>query len=187
MTKRIFKDRATWRAWLAANHAVNNELWLIFYKKASRKKIITYEEALEEALCYGWIDSFMRKIDDERRVIRFSPRKEKSFWSARNKAIVDRLIASGQMTEFGLAKIEAAKRNGSWTKLDAIDIRLEIPKDLLDALAAKKGLMEKFEGLSRTRKKQYSFYVGDAKRPETRAKRIAEAIQRISEDRHFEI
>lgn len=187
MTKRAFKDRAEWRAWLSSNHGKKNEFWLVFYKKASRKKGISYEEALEEALCYGWIDSLMRKLDEERRVIRFSPRKEKSFWSARNKATVDRLIAARQMTEFGLRKIEAAKRNGSWTKLDAIDIRLEVPQDLLDALAAKKGLREKFDALSRTRKKQYSFWVGDAKRPETRAKRIAEAVQRIVEDRHFEM
>jgi uncharacterized protein YdeI (YjbR/CyaY-like superfamily) len=187
MTKRAFKDREAWRAWLSANHAVKKELWLVFYKKAARRKGISYQEALEEALCYGWIDSFMRKLDDERRVIRFSPRKVKSLWSARNKATADRLIAAGRMTEFGLAKIEAAKQNGSWTKLDAIDVRLEVPQDLLDALGAKKGLREKFEALSRTRKKQYSFWVGDAKRPETRAKRIAEAVQRIAEDRHFVI
>ena len=187
MTKRAFENRAAWRAWLSANHAVKKELWLVFYKKAARRKGISYQEALEEALCYGWIDSFMHKLDDERRVIRFSPRKEKSLWSARNKATAYRLIAAGRMTEFGLAKIEAAKRNGSWTKLDAIDVRLEVPQDLLDALAAKKGLREKFEALSRTRKKQYSFWVEDAKRPETRAKRIAEAVQRIAEDRHFEI
>jgi uncharacterized protein YdeI (YjbR/CyaY-like superfamily) len=94
---------------------------------------------------------------------------------------------NGRMTEFGLRKIEEAKRNGSWTTLDAIDIRLEVPNDLLEALAAESGLREKFESLSRTRKKQYSFYVGSAKRPETRTKRIAEAVARIKEGRHFEM
>lgn len=187
MIKKAFKNREAWRAWLGAHHDKKPELWLVFFRKASRKKGISYEEALEEALCFGWIDSFMRKLDDEQRVIRFSPRKDRSLWSARNKAHVKRLIAEGRMTEFGLRKIDAAKRNGSWTTLDKIDIRLEAPQELLDALAAKKGLREKFEALSRTRKKQYSFYVDSAKRPETRTKRIAEAISRIAEDRHFVI
>jgi len=185
--QKLFKTRAAWRAWLAANHDRKSEIWLIFFKKASGKKGIAYEEALEEALCYGWIDSLLRKIDDERREIRFSPRKEKSIWSARNKATVERLTAEGRMTEFGLAKVEAAKRNGSWTSLDSIDIRLEVPLDLLDALGCKPGLREKFEALSKTRKKQYSFWVGSAKRPETRTKRVEEAVRRIEEERHFEM
>jgi len=185
--QKLFKTRASWRAWLAANHNKKNEIWLIFFKKASGKKGVPYEEALEEALCYGWIDSLLRKIDDERRVIRFSPRKEKSIWSARNKATVARLTAEGRMAEFGLAKVEAAKRNGSWTSLDSIDIRLEVPPDLLDALGGKPGLREKFEALSKTRKKQYSFWVGSAKRPETRTKRVEEAVRRIEEERHFEM
>ena len=185
--QKLFKTRAAWRAWLAANHDRKNEIWLIFFRKATGKKGIAYEEALKEALCYGWIDSILRKIDDERREIRFSPRKEKSIWSARNKATVERLTAEGRMTEFGSAKVEAAKRNGSWTSLDSIDIRLEVPPDLLDALDNKAGLREKFEALSKTRKKQYSFWVGSAKRPETRKKRVEEALRRIEEDRHFEM
>lgn len=185
--QKLFKSRDAWRAWLAANHDRKNEICLIFFRKASGKKGIPYEEALEEALCYGWIDSILHKIDDERRVIRFSPRKEKSIWSARNKATVERLTAEGRMTEFGLAKVETAKRNGSWTSLDSIDIRLEVPRDLLDALDNKAGLREKFEALSKTRKKQYSFWVGSAKRSETRNKRIEEALRRIEEGRHFEM
>jgi len=187
MIKKAFKNREAWREWLAAHHDKKKELWLVFFRKASKIKGITYDEALDEALCFGWIDSFMRKIDEERRVIRFSPRKEKSFWSARNKANAERLIAAGRMTEFGQAKIDAAKRSGSWTALDKIDVRLEVPAGLLEALDAVKGLREKFESLSRTRKKQYAYYIDSAKRPETRKKRIADAVSRIKEDRHFVI
>jgi uncharacterized protein YdeI (YjbR/CyaY-like superfamily) len=187
MFQKIFKNRAAWRAWLAANRDKKTEIGVIFFNKASGVKGLLYEEALEEALCYGWIDSILRKLDDKRRVIRFSPRKEKSLWSGRNKAKVERLTAEGRMTASGLAKVEAAKRNGSWTTLDSIDIRLEVPADLLAALDKKPGLRGKFEALSRTRKKQYSFFIGGAKRPETRTRRIAEALERIAAGRHFEM
>ncbi|MDD8016481.1 MAG: YdeI/OmpD-associated family protein, partial [Acidobacteriota bacterium] len=184
---REFKNAAQWRAWLAKNHGKEKELWLIFYNKASGKSAMPYEEALEEALCFGWIDSFLRKIDSGRRAIRFSPRKDKSTWSARNKRLAEELIAGGRMTAAGLAKIMTAKRNGSWSALDKIDIRLEMPADLLRALSAEDGLLEIFNILSRTRRKQYMFFVESAKREETRKKRIAEAVSRIREGRHFAI
>jgi len=184
---RAFKNAAQWRAWLAKNHGKEKELWLIFYNKASGKSAMPYEEALEEALCFGWIDSFLRKIDSGRRAIRFSPRKDKSTWSARNKRLAEELIAGGRMTAAGLAKIMTAKRNGSWSALDKIDIRLEMPADLLRALSAEDGLLEIFNILSRTRRKQYMFFVESAKREETRKKRIAEAVSRIRKGRHFAI
>jgi uncharacterized protein YdeI (YjbR/CyaY-like superfamily) len=105
-----------WRAWLEANHSVEKEVWLMFYKKHAATPCVTYEEATEEALCFGWIDSLMKRIDDEKRALRYTPRRKGSLWSERNKRLVARLIEQGRMTEAGLAKIEEAKQNGGWDK-----------------------------------------------------------------------
>jgi uncharacterized protein YdeI (YjbR/CyaY-like superfamily) len=105
-----------WRAWLQANHAVEKEVWLTFYKKHTGIPSLTFEEAAEEALCFGWIDSVMKRIDDEKYVLRHTPRKKGSNWSEVNKRRVAKLIEQGRMTEAGLAKIDEAKRNGEWDK-----------------------------------------------------------------------
>jgi uncharacterized protein YdeI (YjbR/CyaY-like superfamily) len=105
-----------WRAWLESNHAVEKEVWLTIYKKHTAKPSITIEEATEEALCFGWIDSMMKRIDDEKYVQRYTPRKKGSIWSEKNKKWVAELIEQGRMTEAGLAKIEEAKQNGEWHK-----------------------------------------------------------------------
>jgi len=101
--QRMFKDRAAWRAWLDRNHAAAAEIWLVYYKKVSGKKSVTYEEALQEALCFGWIDSTVNAIDAERYRQRYTPRKPKSVWSASNKARVARLVREGRMAKPGLA------------------------------------------------------------------------------------
>lgn len=141
MTKRLFKTAAAWRAWLKRNHAREKEIWLVYYKKGSGKTSVTYEEALQEALCYGWIDSIVSRLDDERYMQKYTPRNVDSIWSAGNKERVRKLIAQGRMAAPGMAKIDAAKRNGSWDKLSDID-RIgrtnEIPEDLRWALAGKK-------------------------------------------------
>jgi uncharacterized protein YdeI (YjbR/CyaY-like superfamily) len=105
-----------WRAWLQANHGVEKEVWLTMYKKHIATPCVTFEEATEEALCFGWIDSTMKRIDDEKRALRYTPRRKGSSWSERNKKLVTKLIEQGRMTEAGLAKIEEAKQNGEWDK-----------------------------------------------------------------------
>jgi uncharacterized protein YdeI (YjbR/CyaY-like superfamily) len=180
---RMFKTRAAWRAWLEKNHGTSRGLRLAYYKKGSGKKSVGYEEALEEALCFGWIDSTVNRLDEERYMQKWTPRNEKSVWSAANKARVEKLIAEGRMAPPGLAKIAAAKRNGSWTKLDRIDLRAEVPKDLLDALAHHPDIEAKFNRLAPSQRKLYSWWVESAKRPETRTRRVSETLKRIEAGR----
>jgi uncharacterized protein YdeI (YjbR/CyaY-like superfamily) len=143
---------------------------------------VTYEEALQEALCYGWIDSTVGRIDVERYKQKYTPRNARSIWSASNKARVEKLASVGLMAAPGLAKVEAAKRNGSWDSLNDID-RIgrgaEIPADLLKALAAEPRAREIFESRPPSEKKMWAYWVLSAKRPETRARRIAETVKRV--------
>lgn len=186
MTKRLFKNAAAWRAWLERNHAREKEIWLVYYKKGSGKTSVTYEEALEEALCYGWIDSTVNRFDDERYMQKWTPRNVDSVWSAANKERVRKLIAAGRMAAPGMAKIDAAKRNGSWDKLSDID-RIgrtnEIPEDLRRALARNPVANEKFERLAPSQKKLWAWWILSAKRPETRSRRIAETLKGIAAGR----
>jgi len=177
MKPKLFKDRASWRAWLEKNHDKKKESWLAYYKKGSGKTSVIYEEALQEALCYGWIDSTVNKLDADRYVQRWTPRKPQSIWSASNKACIRRLIAEGRMAAPGLAKIKLARKNGAWNKLNDIERigrRGGPPPDVLAAIAAHSGLKEKFATPSASRRKMLSYWVASAKRPETRARRIGQ-------------
>jgi uncharacterized protein YdeI (YjbR/CyaY-like superfamily) len=107
---------AAWRAWLKANHAVAKEVWLVLHKKHVTKPCVSLEEATQEAMCFGWVDSLQRRIDDEKHALRFTPRSKRSVWSESNKQRVAALIAQGRMTPAGLAAVEEAKRNGEWDK-----------------------------------------------------------------------
>jgi len=180
---KLFKDRSAWRHWLEANHDRAKEIRLVYCKKNSGKKSVRYEDALEEALCFGWIDSVVNRVDDERYMQKYTPRKDASIWSAANKARVRKLIAEGRMTEAGLAKIRAAKRLGTWTKLGRIEIKVEIPRELLQALAARPAVKALFDRLPPSQKKLWSWWVESAKRSETRARRIAETVRRIEAGR----
>jgi uncharacterized protein YdeI (YjbR/CyaY-like superfamily) len=173
--------RAEWRAWLAANHAVMSGVWLISYKKASGKPAMSYEESVEEALCFGWVDSKGGKIDDERTMLYFAPRKKGSGWSRPNKERVERLIAAGLMQPAGLEKIEAAKADGSWTLLDAVEA-LEIPPDLQAALDAHPPAGENFAAFPRSVKRGILEWIVQAKRPETRAQRVEETARLAAEN-----
>jgi len=183
MLKELFKDRKEWRAWLESNHAKEKEIWLIFYKVKTKKESIKYDEAVEEALCFGWIDSTVRRIDDEKHMQKYTPRRVNSNWSATNKARVENLIKEGVMTEFGLAAIKTAKQNGSWNRLDSVDVRLEVPKALKDALEKNDRARKKYEDLAPSRKKQYLWWIESAKRYETKAKRIKETIRLLIENK----
>ena len=168
-------DRAQWRAWLEKNHARSSGIALVFYKKASGKPCVTYDEAVEEALCLGWIDSRKNSLDAERYTFMFSPRKAGSAWSKSNKARVEKLIASGRMTEIGLAKIEAAKRDGSWTGLDAIE-NLTAPPALGLALSRNKKARKHFDALSAAVRKLLIRWIASAKRAETQEQRIKATV-----------
>ena len=165
--------RAAWRAWLKKHHPRGEGVWFISYKKAAGKPIVSYDEAVEEALCFGWVDSKGRKLDDERSMLWFAPRKAGSGWSAPNKARVAKMIEAGLMMPAGLAKIEAAKADGSWAALDAVEA-LQIPPDLARTLKALPPAAHNFEAFPRSAKRGILEWIGNAKRPETRAARIAE-------------
>lgn len=167
------ETRAAWRAWLEVNHTQTEGVWLVTYKKATGKPYLSYDEMVSEALAFGWIDSVPRKLDDARTMLYFAPRKVGSGWSKPNKERVERLIASGQMTAAGLAKVEAAKRDGSWAALDGVE-RLELPGDLIAALRQNTDAEANFGAFPRSVKRGILEWILNAKRPETRAKRILE-------------
>jgi uncharacterized protein YdeI (YjbR/CyaY-like superfamily) len=175
-------DRAAWRRWLAANHASSPGIWLVFDKKSSRPDRLAYVDAVEEALCYGWIDSTARTLDDTRYVQLMAPRKPKSTWARTNKARVERLIAHGLMAEAGLAAIERAKANGSWESLDAVEAMV-MPEDLLAALAAIPGAAERFAAFAPSARKGYLPWIHGAVRPETRAHRVSEVARHAAANR----
>ncbi len=170
------KTRAAWRDWLKSHHTQTNGVWLISYKKVTGKARFDYDEAVEEALCFGWVDSKPRKLDDERSMLYFAPRKSGTGWSKPNKIRVEKLIAAGQMSPAGLAKIEAAKKDGSWSALDAVEA-LEVPPDLAQVLAAHEYAQMHWEAFPRSVKRGILEWIVQAKRDETRAKRIAETAR----------
>jgi uncharacterized protein YdeI (YjbR/CyaY-like superfamily) len=170
------QNRAEWRAWLAEHHTTSTGVWVIYYKKESGKPRVEYADAVEEALCFGWIDSVPNAIDDLSYKQLFSPRNPKSPWSKLNKERVEALIAQGLMTPAGLAKIELAKQNGTWTSYDAIET-LSVPPDLQAALAQNPTAQTNFEAFNPSSKKNILWWIESAKRPETRAKRIEETVR----------
>lgn len=176
-------NRAEWRAWLADNHETAPGVWLVTYKKASGKPHLPYEEVVEEALCFGWIDSKGNKVDAERTKLLMTPRKRGSGWSRPNKARIERLLANGLMTPAGLAKIEAAKADGSWTALDDIEAMV-VPPDLDAALRSDAEAIAGWDQFAPSVKKPLLLWVASAKRPETRAKRIAETVAGAKEGRN---
>src|SRR5437016_2817966 len=165
------KDRKAWRKWLEKNHATSDGVWLIYDKKASGKKRLEYSDAVEEALCFGWIDSTLRPLDDERYMQRFTPRKPNSGWSALNKQRIEKMIDQDLMAKAGLEKIEEAKRNGAWEKLDHIEA-LKLPEDFEKALSKNKKAKTNFENFPQFTKKQFLYRINSARRPETRKERI---------------
>ena len=173
------KNRAAWRRWLTTHHARSPGIWLVFDRKTSRADRLAYADAVEEALCYGWIDSIVRAVDETRYQQLFTPRKPKSTWSRVNKERIDRLVTLELMAEAGLAAIERAKANGSWSSLDAVEAMV-MPDDLAAALARKPKAAENFASFSPSARKAYLHWVSQAVRAETRAARIAEVVRRAT-------
>jgi uncharacterized protein YdeI (YjbR/CyaY-like superfamily) len=166
---------AEWRTWLERHHTQPNGVWLISYKQATGKPHVTYAEAVEEALCFGWIDSKPNKLDDERTMLWFAPRKAGTGWSKPNKERVEKLIEAGRMAPAGLTKLAAAKQDGSWNALDAVEA-LEVPPDLAQAFATNSTAQHYWDAFPRSAKRGILEWISNAKKPETRSKRIAETV-----------
>jgi len=166
-------DRATWRAWLEANHATATGVWLVMDRQEARRTL--YEITVEEALCFGWIDSTAGRVDETRGKLYFAPRKATSGWAATNKARLERLIAEGRMAPAGLAAIERAKANGTWEILDSVE-RGESPTDLTTSLAARPPAAANWAAWPASVRKQALTAIAYARRPETRAQRIEKIV-----------
>lgn len=170
-------DRKAWRGWLSENHDKRSEIWLVYFKKGSGMPSLKYEETVEEALCFGWVDSLIKTMDDQRYTRKFTPRKTDSQWSVSNKRRVRRMVKAGLMTEHGLRLVEAAKRSGRW------DEPVEPPQPGFDlhpefelALRNNSAAMQTFKDLAPSYQNRYTAWINHAKRPETRRKRIREAV-----------
>jgi uncharacterized protein YdeI (YjbR/CyaY-like superfamily) len=173
------QDRAAWRTWLAARHRTEPRVWLLLHKKGVQEPSVRYDEAVEEALCWGWIDGLTNAWDERSYVVRFTPRRPGSVWSESNVARVQRMIAEGRMTPAGLALVEEAKRRGTWEQATAA--RLDVlPPDLEAALAGVPAASDRWEQWPASPRRQYVSWVLDAKRPETRARRIADVVRRTA-------
>jgi uncharacterized protein YdeI (YjbR/CyaY-like superfamily) len=172
-------DQSDWRKWLELNHKQQDAVWLILYKKKSSNYNLSWSEAVDEALCFGWIDSTKRTIDSDSYKQYFTKRKAKSNWSKVNKDKVKTLIDQGLMQEEGYKSITIAKDNGSWTILDKVE-ELLIPDDLKEELTRHKDSMAYFNSLSKSVKKGLLYWVVSAKRTETRQKRILDIAENAS-------
>ncbi len=176
-----FKNAEEWRAWLHENHESDTGVDLVFYKVTSKQPSMRWEEAVQVAICYGWIDSTVRKIDEDRRKQYFCKRNAKSVWSAVNKAYIEQLVQDGLMHKSGHKSIEIAKENGSWTALDDVENGI-IPDDLQAAFKNNPKAFENYENFARGYRKSYLYWLNQAKREATRQKRIEQIISLCEEN-----
>lgn len=171
-----FKNRKEWRNWLKKNHCKSNGVWLVSFKKHTGKISLEYDEMVEEALCFGWIDSIIKKIDEEKYVRKLTPRKPDSKWSELNKNRVKKLQKQGLMTKAGTVRVNEARKSGVWAKSDGQQTSHAIPPELKTALEKNKKALKYFDTLAPTYRKQFIGWVAFAKRPETRDRRVKESI-----------
>jgi uncharacterized protein YdeI (YjbR/CyaY-like superfamily) len=167
------RDRAAWRRWLASHHGRATGIWLVYDKGPDRR--LSYDDIVEEALCFGWVDSRPKSIDERTASLWLAPRKPTSNWSAKNKQRVERLTAEDLMAPAGLAAVELAKTNGRWNALDDVEAGME-PADLVTALAADPQARTNWDAFPRSTRRAILEWIGSAKRPETRAKRIDQTV-----------
>jgi len=171
--------RAQWRDWLSASHRQTDSVWIVTFKKGASQPRVSYGDLVEEALAFGWVDSLPRKLDAERTMLLMSPRKPGSNWSSVNKARIEKMTAAGLMHPAGLARIEQARADGSWSALDAVD-RLEVPEDLAAAFAERPGSAGAFAAFPPSTRRGILEWIGNARRPQTRAARIAETADKAA-------
>jgi len=172
----------TWRSWLAEQHATVDGVWLARWTKASGRPSVAYEAIVEEALCFGWIDGLVNTLGDGRQAQLLTPRRPGSGWSRSNKERVERLIAEGRMTEVGMAVIRAAQADGSWSMQDAAEALIE-PAELAAALDASPEARRQWDGFPRSPRRALIWWVMSARRPETKARRVARIVDEAAEGR----
>lgn len=177
---RAFATEAEFEKWMAANHDRETEIWIQYYKKGSGQQTIVYAEALDVALCYGWIDGISKPLDERSYLQRFTPRKSKSIWSQRNRDKVAKLIADGRMTEHGLKHVEAAKADGRWDAAYASPGKMETPADLLAAIEANPAAYETFQQLNGTNRYALAFRTVNMKTEAGRKKKIAALVEMLA-------
>jgi len=170
-------SRSHWHKWLERNHDAKREAWLIFYKKHTGKPNLSYDEAVEEALCFGWIDSIIKRIDDEKFARKFTPRKPDSKWSESNRKRADKMIMQGKMTKAGLELVNEAKKRGEWSTASLPRRSFAIPAYIEDALRSNKKALGNFSKLAPSYKRQYTGWVDSAMKEDTRKRRLAEIIR----------
>jgi uncharacterized protein YdeI (YjbR/CyaY-like superfamily) len=176
-------NRKAWREWLEKNHTSEKEVWLIHYKKHTGKPIIPYNDAVEEAICFGWIDSIIKRIDDEKYARKFTPRTKDSEWSELNKKRANEMIALGKMTEVGLQKIEEAKRNGMWSQASIQRKEFELSPEYEKVLKSNKKAWYNFSNLAPSYKKNYIGWVMSAKREKTKDHRFKEILKCLEQNK----
>ena len=175
-------DLAAWRAWLQANCRTARGVWVASWRKASGRDPVPYEDLVEEAICFGWIDSTVNVLDDERGLQLMTPRKPKSGWTRLNRQRVAALEGQGRMTEAGRRAVEVARANGSWTIYDAVEDLLE-PDDLTSALDACPAARTAWDGFPPSARKQMLWWLVSSRRPDTRANRVAKIVSEAAEGR----
>jgi uncharacterized protein YdeI (YjbR/CyaY-like superfamily) len=171
------RDRAAWRAWLAANHGRDKQVWLVFYRKQTGKRTLSYEEAVQEAICFGWIDSIIKRMDDERYAQKYTPRADKTRWSATNIERARKMVRDGRMTEGGLVKFCGATAHIAPANREG----LALPLGLKAVLQKSRRARDNYERLPPSQKRLYVGWILDAKKEETRRRRLAEAIGRLEQ------
>jgi uncharacterized protein YdeI (YjbR/CyaY-like superfamily) len=180
-----FKTAKAFNKWLVKNHDTTGGIWIRFFKKDSGEETITHTEALDEALCYGWIDGQLKKYDDRSWIQRFTPRGEKSIWSKKNAAHAERLITSGEMKPSGLAQVDKARADGRWTKAYDSPASMEIPEDFMKALATNKKALKFFGSLNKANRYSIGWRLQTAKKPETREKRMKVMLEMLAKGQKF--
>ena len=176
-----FTNRKDWRLWLEKNYNKKKEVWLVYYKKHIDKPCIPYDDAVEEALCFGWIDSTVKRIDEEKHVQRYTPRKLRSIWSGNNIRRVKKMIKAGKMTKAGLEKYEYGMKNN--LQAPATDKNIETPDDFQTALESDRSALENFSNLAPSYRVMYIYWIVSAKKEETRRRRIDKAVKLLKENK----
>ena len=174
-----FKNRNEWRKWLKKNHNIKKKIWLIYYKKHTKKPCILYDDAVEEAICFGWIDSIIKSIDNEKYMQKFTPRNKNSKWSDLNKDRVKKMIRENKMTKAGFIKLEGINLDSREKKIVK---KLVIPNDLKKELKNKINAWLNFSNLAQSYKRQYIDWLNSAKKDETRQKRIKEITEKLEKN-----
>lgn len=180
-----FASAAQWEEWLDQNHAISNGIWLQFYKKKSGVATVTYPEALDIALCYGWIDAQLKSIDELSYKQHFTPRRKRSVWSKRNTEHIARLTSEGRMKPSGIKQVEEAQADGRWQMAYETQREMTIPDDFMSKIHKNEKALTFFESLNKTNKYAIGWRIQTAKRPETKLKRMNEILEMLERGEKF--